>query len=158
MAGNEPPTLEQQMDGWWEVETDLENGRIQSAALTDANQYVAGNTLALMKRAVGPDLSLSNYPGKARAKVRVDGDRSTLEFTPAGLWALVSEGAAPHPIARPAKAVTRLASGRYMTGPMAGRTRHPGMRRLGRPLKDTVKDMDSEFLEAYGDQIDQRVL
>ena len=100
MAGTEPPTLEQQMSGWWEVETDLANGRIQSAALTDANQYVAGNTLALMKRVTGGDLALSNYPGKARAKVRVNGDRSTLEFTPAGLWALVSEGADPHVIGR----------------------------------------------------------
>jgi len=157
MAG-EPLSLDEQMSGWWDVETDLANGQIQAAALTDANRYVAGNVLANMRRVVGADLTLSNYPGKAKAKVKVNGDRSTLEFTPAGLFAIVSEGAAAHAIPRPNKAVTRLASGRFMTGPMAGATRHPGMRRLGRPLKDTLKDMDAEFLDAYGDEIDRRVL
>ena len=153
MAG-EPLSLDEQMSGWWDVETDLANGQIQASALTDANRYVAGNVLANMRRVVGADLSLRNYPGKARAKVKVNGDRSTLEFTPAGLFAIVSEGASPHAIPRPNEAVTRLASGRFMTGPI----RHPGMRRLGRPLKDTVEDMDAEFLEAYGNEIDRRVL
>ena len=153
MAG-EPLSLDEQMSGWWDVETDLANGQIQAAALTDANRYVAGNVLANMRRVVGADLSLRNYPGKAQAKVKVNGDRSTLEFTPAGLFAIVSEGASPHAIPRPNEAVTRLASGRFMTGPI----RHPGMRRLGRPLKDTLEDMDAEFLEAYGNEIDRRVL
>ena len=154
MAGIEPPPLEEQMAGWWEVETDLNNGRIQSAALTDANDAAGTDAIAKVKRATGGDLALRNYPGRAKAKVKVNGDRSTLEFTPAGLWALVSEGASPHTIGRPAAAKTRLASGRFVTGPI----RHPGMARLGRPLKDTLGTVDTEFLDSYGREIDERVL
>ena len=72
MAG-EPLSLDEQMSGWWDVETDLANGQIQASALTDANRYAAGNVLAHMRRVVGADLSLRNYPGKAKAKVKVNG-------------------------------------------------------------------------------------
>ena len=155
MAGGNPPTLDEQMSGWWEVETDLSNGRIQADALADANNAAGDDALARMRRAIGSDLRLRNFAGpKAKADVSVRGDRSTLEFTPAGLFALVSEGAGPHVIRRPSGAVTRLASGRYVTGPI----RHPGMSPLGRPLKDTVEIVDDEFLDSYGREIDERVL
>ena len=107
-----------------------------------------------MRRIVGPSMTLGKYPGKIKAKVKVNGDRSTLEFTPAGLFAIISEGTKAHAIPRPNAAVTRFASGRFASGPI----RHPGMGRLGRPLKDTLRDMDAEFLEVYGDEIDRRVL
>jgi hypothetical protein len=150
----EPPPLEEQMSGWWEVEAGLQSGQIQAVALADANDAAADDAITKMKRAIGSDLQMRNFAGKATAKSKIDGQRSTLTFAPAGLFALVSNGATRHTITKPDTAVTRLASGRFMSGTI----RHPGMRPLGRPLKDTLKTVDTEFLDSYGNEIDGLVL
>ena len=89
---------------------------------------------------------------RARVKVSNTGGSGQIRFEPAGLWALVQEGAAPHRIGgRGGRIVTQVRDG-WRTGPFS----HPGMSPLGNPIGKATNDIEAD-LENNTDREIERV-
>jgi hypothetical protein len=153
--------LDDQMREWWDLGADLNDGSIQADTLRASQRKIRADGLALMRRATGPDLKLSNfYRRKRRSEAadisfQVERIESKLKFEPAGLWGLVESGARPHSIPKGAgkRLLVPIGPDRVVRGPI----RHKGMASLGRPVRDTLRTIMGTWSAEFEKQIDRRV-
>jgi len=152
-------TLEEQWnaDGFGPVQAGLRSQRIQGRIIADTAANVEETALREMRRATG-DGRLSNYPTRGRStratvKVTGSGDSGTIRFNPAGVWAIVQEGARPHRIAGNGgkRLVTQLRGGNWRTGPFS----HPGMAPLGNPIGKATANLDDDLEDQTDAEIER---
>ena len=143
-------------EGFGPVQRELRTQRLQGRIIADTTADLEAEATRRVRRALGGDGTLSNWPTRGRStratvKVTERAGSATVRFEPAGVWALVQEGARPHRIAgRGGRIVTRV-RGEWRTGPF----RHPGMAPLGDPIGQATDDLDDE-LEANTDDAIER--
>ena len=157
--------LDDQMAEWWDLGADLNDGSIQADTLRAAQREIRDNALGLMRKHTGSDLKLSNFYRRTRRSesadlgFEIERTQSKMIFSPPGLWGLVEGGAKPHLVGNKSKAGRRLVipigpgKNQAVTGPV----RHPGMRPLGRPVRDTLKTIMPTWSKEFEKQVDRRI-
>lgn len=162
-------SLTAQLDPLWRVRNDLRSGTLQRKALGDTAQALKEEALDQMKKVVGPDLTMRNYPRGGRAKPRKAGfgyelhsnNTATLNFRPGGFWRIVEDGTSQHTIGGQGRVTNRgrrigrrnesivyKINGNYRSGIRHVRGAHP----QGSPGKLTIRQLPPEWDKAFAKQ------
>jgi len=159
------------MGKYWELQRELGNGTFENQLLTRVAFDTKKAGVSELKKEVGGDLRLRNYPrGTTSTRLRRPRKASifyrkpsagdvSIFYKPAGMWVIVEHGAGSHRMGGGAGRATRRGTRigtrskkqivmPFGDGKFGTRAIHPGAKPLGKPLERSQSEIPEFFYDA----------